>query len=530
MAAYLVANPQSGTYSNTNVAAYLVANPQSGTYSNTNVATYLPTYTGNIAGNIVKNGYAWTFGTDSTTTFPSNISIDYSGNNVQFPRIIATSGKAVSLQGQGNIGSAALAWTVNPDAASQYAAVSVSRSGGDNLAKVILQAQSDSGDAATAKTWQFNETGTTRFPGDIILAPAGTSITMQSDQYSQLMWENANLTVAPNMAINSNFYVAQNNATLDIGYRDGNSTQLIKTWLWSVDGTLTLPTAGRINFDYLSISSDANVSAFYAPSGNVQLAAGIGNAQIVANSLNDSKTWNFGTDGNLALPTGGVLLVSGGITAGPTISSPAPYLSGFSSISAQNFSATGNITGGNILSNNYLYANGINILSGISGNYANANVATYLASNSNIVITTTGNIRGNYLFGNGSQLTSVVTRFESSWTVPTGNSTQSFTVGANETYYMWVDCNIPNGILVWNATASITNTNVPVVGAQYAWVYSGGGTPIDFTSIPNQFVGTANTIVRSSVAPSATTNRFDFGINNTSGGNVTVRYGWIQIS
>jgi hypothetical protein len=76
----------------------------------------------------------------------------------------------------------------------------------------------------------------------------------------------------------------------------------------------------------------------------------------------------------------------------------------------------------------------------------------------------------------------------------------------------------------------VTNNNVPVVGAQYAWVYSGGGTPIDFTSIPNQFTGTANTIVRSSVAPSATTNRFDFGINNTSGNAVTVRYGWAQIS
>jgi hypothetical protein len=95
---------------------------------------------------------------------------------------------------------------------------------------------------------------------------------------------------------------------------------------------------------------------------------------------------------------------------------------------------------------------------------------------------------------------------------------------------MWVDCNIPNGIIAWNATATVTNTNVPVVGAQYAWVYDGGGTPIDFTSIPNQFVGTANTIVRSSVAPSATTNRFDFGLNNTSGGNVTVRYGWVAIS
>jgi hypothetical protein len=114
--------------------------------------------------------------------------------------------------------------------------------------------------------------------------------------------------------------------------------------------------------------------------------------------------------------------------------------------------------------------------------------------------------------------------------VPTGNSTQSFTVDANNTYYMWVVANIPNGIITWNATATITNTNVPVVGAQYAWVYDGAGTPIDFTSIPNQFIGTANTIVRSNVSPSITTNRFDFGINNTSGNSQTVRYGWIKIS
>ena len=145
-------------------------------------------------------------------------------------------------------------------------------------------------------------------------------------------------------------------------------------------------------------------------------------------------------------------------------------------------------------------------------------------------VSASGNVTGNYILGNGSGLTNVATQVTGSWTVPTGNSTQSFTVTPNETYYMWVDCNIPNGILAWNATATVTNTNVPVVGAQYAWVYNGGGSPIDFTSIPNQFVGTANTIVRSSTAPSATTNRFDFGINNTSGNSQTVRYGWIQIS
>jgi len=144
-------------------------------------------------------------------------------------------------------------------------------------------------------------------------------------------------------------------------------------------------------------------------------------------------------------------------------------------------------------------------------------------------ISVAGNITAANFIGNGATLSNVATQVTGSWDVPVGNSTQSFTVNSG-TYSMWVDCNISNGILVWNATATVTNTNVPVIGQQFAWVYNGGGTPIDFTSIPNQFVGTSNTIVRSSVAPSATTNRFDFGIRNTSGGNVTVRYGWTKIS
>jgi hypothetical protein len=177
-------------------------------------------------------------------------------------------------------------------------------------------------------------------------------------------------------------------------------------------------------------------------------------------------------------------------------------------------SATGNVTGGNI------------VTSGSGGDITLTGGNITGAGN----ISATGNVTAANFFGNGATLSNVATTFESTWTVPTGNSTQSFTVTPNNTYYMWVDCNIPNGILTWNATATVTNTNVPVVGAQYAWVYTGGGTPIDFTSIPNQFVGTSNTIVRSSTAPSATTNRFDFDINNASGNSQTVRYGWAQIS
>jgi hypothetical protein len=192
--------------------------------------------------------------------------------------------------------------------------------------------------------------------------------------------------------------------------------------------------------------------------------------------------------------------------------------------------ASGNITSaGNVIAQNF--SGNISITGNVTGTSQNVSL---VAGSFTTTFDNTGNLvlPGNTFavnYANGTPV-DVVTRFESSWAVPTGNSTQSFTVDGNHTYYMWVEGNIPNGIIVWNATATVTNINVPVVGAQYAWVYTGGGTPIDFTSIPDQFVGTANTIVRSSVSPSATTNRFDFGINNTSGGNVTVRYGWVKIS
>jgi hypothetical protein len=206
-----------------------------------------------------------------------------------------------------------------------------------------------------------------------------------------------------------------------------------------------------------------------------------------------------------------------------------------SSFGSNNITTTGNVTAsrfigdGSALSN--VTANIANIAGNIVGTQPNV---TLVAGSYDWTFDNTGTLTlpGNTFdvkYNNGTQV-DIVTRFEGSWNVATGNSTVSFTVNENETYYMWVEGNIPNGIITWNATATITNTNVPVVGAQYAWVYSGGGTPIDFTSLPNQFIGTANTIVRSSVAPSATTNRFDFGINNTSGSAQTVRYGWVKIS
>jgi hypothetical protein len=144
-------------------------------------------------------------------------------------------------------------------------------------------------------------------------------------------------------------------------------------------------------------------------------------------------------------------------------------------------------------------------------------------------ISATGNITASNFLGNGAELSNVATKFSSTWTVPTGNTTQSFTVDPNNTYQMWVEGNIPNGIIAWNATVTVTNTNVPVLGQQFAWNYEGGGNILLFNSLPDQFVGTAGAISNAEPAV-ANTNVFSFGINNASGNTVSVNYGWTQIS
>ena len=130
----------------------------------------------------------------------------------------------------------------------------------------------------------------------------------------------------------------------------------------------------------------------------------------------------------------------------------------------------------------------------------------------------------------GTSPVNVLLKTTGTWTVPTGASTQSFTVDANSSYSMWVNGNIPNGILNWNATATISNTNVPVVGAQYGWYYLAGNALV-LTSMPNQFVGTNGSILNSPAeyAPN-TSNVFNFGITNNSGTSQTINYGYIKLS
>jgi hypothetical protein len=92
---------------------------------------------------------------------------------------------------------------------------------------------------------------------------------------------------------------------------------------------------------------------------------------------------------------------------------------------------------------------------------------------------------------------------------------------------MWVNGNILNGIVMWNATVSLSNTNVAAVGTQYGYYYLAGNALV-LTSIPNQIVGTAGTIVTTAYGGS-TSNVFTFGITNNSGASQVVYWGYITL-
>ena len=140
-----------------------------------------------------------------------------------------------------------------------------------------------------------------------------------------------------------------------------------------------------------------------------------------------------------------------------------------------------------------------------------------------------GNVKATNFIGSGSQLTEVATRFTGSWTLNPGANNVSFTVSQGGNYSMWVNGNIPNGIALWTATVTTANSNVPVLGSQYAWYYTAGNALV-WTSIPDQITGTNNSIVTlpGSYGPN-TSHVFKFGITNNSGVAQTIYYGYIKL-
>ena len=93
---------------------------------------------------------------------------------------------------------------------------------------------------------------------------------------------------------------------------------------------------------------------------------------------------------------------------------------------------------------------------------------------------------------------------------------------------MWVNGNIPNGIVEWNATVNVSNPNVPAIGSQYAWYYAAGNALV-LTAIPDQIVGTAGVISTATSYAGTTSNVFSFGITNNSTSSQVVTWGYTTL-
>ena len=119
----------------------------------------------------------------------------------------------------------------------------------------------------------------------------------------------------------------------------------------------------------------------------------IGGGLKVLNAANIANTSITNTSISLSTNSAGIFWANGlnilsGVPGTYSNANVASYLPTYS----------GNISPGNVLTNNYLFANGVSILNTITGTYSNTNVAAYLTT---ATISTTGNITAGNLITTG---------------------------------------------------------------------------------------------------------------------------------
>lgn len=392
-----------------------------GTYGDANVAAYLPTYTGNIAASYLltdniryANGQPYSFGST------------YSNANVA--AYLPTDSTIVALKS--NVASFGASFgTVNANINALYSSnISTQANIGAFYTYANTRIQTISSNLGAYQTYANSVNGFTQANIGYFQTYANTSI---SSLYTNAATQATSITT-----LQTQVYSNANVASYLPTYSGNIAANIVKngyTWTFGTDGALTLPASsgqiGRSGYTngidlYNDNGGTGYVRMNYADESFVW--ADSGGAHIQTSGAN---TWDFGTDANLTLPSTGYLRVGTGIVAG-FASSPAPIISGFSSVSAENFRFLGN---------------GVNILSTVAGTYSNANVAAYLPTyNGNIAGTTNGytlgyidipqnaqsgssytlalSDRGKHVYGTNSSTANIVIPPNSSVAFPIGTS------------------------------------------------------------------------------------------------------------
>jgi hypothetical protein len=305
--------------------------------------------------------------------------------------------------------------------------------------------------------------------------------------------------------ISGNYFIGNGSQLTGLPATYGNSN--VATFL-AAYGSNTISTTGNITGNYF-IGNGSQLTG---------LAAIYGNANVVAN-LAALGTNPVSTTGNV---TAGYFIGNGNFLTSIAGSNVTGTVAN-ATYAATAGNATSATIAGTVTGNAQANITSVGTLTSlsVSGNTSSGNLLT------GGVVSATGNVSGNFFIGNGSQLSSVATQVTGSWTLAAGTNTVSLSVPGPGTYSIWVNGNIPNGIVTYTATIVVTNTNVPVVGSSYGWYYAAGNALV-LTSIPNQIVGTENNISTAVVA-TTTANVFTFGITNNSGSSQVVNYGYTKL-
>jgi hypothetical protein len=201
-------------------------------------------------------------------------------------------------------------------------------------------------------------------PGHIHIRAGGT----QDNSSADLILGGENSFVKIAAGANSDVYVRSNSNDWRFG-TDGVLTLPGEGVLQSIDDTVTLSSlntsTGNANSVYmgsgggLGFSDQAiggNWLEIFRNGAEPEIRTSVGNLTIQTTDGITPYDWTFGNTGNLTLPTDGYLRVTSGIVG--TGASPAPSLSGFSTLSAVTANISGNIvTGGQIQSSAFTGGN-----------------------------------------------------------------------------------------------------------------------------------------------------------------------------
>ena len=432
------------TFANSNAATQstAIATLQTQVYANANVAEYLPTYSGNVRAEyvIMSFGGLITTGASPAPIISGFRSISTAGNAPNEGNITA-SGNLVANRGAyitGNV----TAGNIN---ASQYnfangvnilSAVGAGSYGNANVATYLSNYNGD-----------INFTSSTAIISNVDVITVGAHIQSPAYQFS-----------------NGTSILAGITGT----YSNTNVAAYLTTATITTTGNITAGNVSAVNFvgtiqaqvgSSFAYATDAYGSLFNT--GGVPLPADTNSNAIVAGYT------IVGNSGAVTLTVTSATFIPGTpnivqVATTPTASSLAypvtVYSANYSPAIPVSTITVGNATvSGNVIAPNYLFANGVSILAGITGTYSNTNVAAYLTT---ATIATTGNITAGNLTTSGTFTVANITTTGTYGNITGANVISANTVSATNitTANLTTTGNVVQQSAYYETYANVTNS------------------------------------------------------------------------